>query len=37
MDIIPFLVVFFVGYYVGKKICLFAKSKELLGKLIGKK
>ena len=37
MDIISFLIVFFLGYFVGKKVCLFAKTKELLGKLIGKK
>ena len=37
MDIISFLIVFFLGYFVGKKVCLFSKAQELLGKLIGKK
>ena len=37
MDIIPFLIVFFLGYFVGKKVCLLSKAQELFGKLIGKK
>ena len=37
MDIVPFLIVFFFGYFVGKKVCLFSKVQELLGKLTGKK
>ncbi len=37
MDIVSFLVVFFLGYFVGKKVCLFSKAKDLFGKLTGKK
>jgi hypothetical protein len=37
MEIVPFLIVFFVGYFVGKKICLREKAKSLLNKILGKK
>ena len=37
MDIISFLVVFFVGYFVGKKCCLLSKGKALINKILGKK
>jgi predicted permease len=36
MEIVPFLIVFFVGYFVGKKICLKEKAKSLLNKILGK-
>jgi|MDSZ01.2.fsa_nt_gb hypothetical protein len=37
MDIISFLIVFFVGYFVGKKCCLLSKAQGLISKIIGKK
>ena len=29
MDIVPFLIVFFIGYFVGKKICFERESSRL--------
>ena len=37
MDIVPFLIVFFIGYFVGKKISLREKAQGLLNKILGKK
>ena len=37
MDIVPFLIVFFIGYFVGKKYCLLTKAKSLVSKILGKK
>jgi len=37
MSIISFLVVFFLGYFVGKKCCLLTKAKSLISKILGKK
>ena len=36
MDIVPFLIVFFIGYFVGKKCCLLTKAKSLVSKILGK-
>jgi|11BtaG_2_1085332.scaffolds.fasta_scaffold33826_2 predicted permease len=37
MEIVPFLIVFFIGYFVGKKISLREKAQGLLNKILGKK